>query len=169
MDPGLPLLPIFKNSRVLLNDVRRVEFGTSAKPDYQLGQMHGMRPKNLKKDQIFIMGNWVQDGEKITTSDQHSVINIYCSSRFFSMIANSQIKSAEVPKISVEIDGLIPHEAIAGTNLFLDDSGLSLIKPIRPKLYHVLGNLPVKEHEITLRFPTADSAPVSLYGLRFGD
>lgn len=181
MDPGLPLLRVFEiNENTLqkstgrkvskiIKDTRKVEFGSQAFHLNQVVSSSSTLIKKLKKDEIVVLGQWGQDLEKIVPKNQHAMIQIQCSSSFFSIVANVQSKNQDLPKISVEVDGMPPYDAIIGESLVRDELGFTIIRVNSAKLYHVLINLPEGDHEITLRFPNGDSASVGLYGLRFGD
>lgn len=183
-DPGLPLFPVFQPTRNIMFEERVVEFGfqpntsrsrpfdpqgfVSQERGLRTGKFHTLRPDHIPSDEVIISGDWLQDREKIATSDPHASLIFQCKSEALSIVAQSHSKTIEVPKIVLELDGSPAYEAISDANLALDETGQSVVKVTKAKLYHLLMNLPRKEQEITLRFSNADVAPVSIYGLRFG-
>jgi len=183
-DPGLPLLPVFQPLKAPVGDLKRIEFGFLSKqgegiinpaPGFEKsdtgvrrGDFHGLRPKSLGADEIFVSGSWMQDSEKIATSDPNAMIIFRTSASRVSGVAQSLAKPSEIPMISIEIQGAPAYDAIAGEHMLMDDSGKSVAEVSTTRLYHFLANLPNQDREITLRFPNADVASVALYGLRLG-
>jgi hypothetical protein len=183
-DPGLAFPPVFKLIKGELKDVERVEFGFQPKigktanfgrstfvatpSGVRIGKFNNTRPHQYEADQLFITGNWIQDGERIMTSDPQAMIGFQGTGQV-SVIAQTHSKTTELSIISVELGGSSVHEAVLGEHLSLDDSGESLVKVSKPQIYHILNRLPERERRVTLRFPNSNIAPISLYGLRFGD
>jgi len=178
-DPGLPLFPSFVPSTLAFTSDRRVEFGSHSflsrwnplEVSHLVPSDEGYRVGKfevLQGSEFVISGNWLQDQEKIATSDAHAMMSFQCESPFFSLVAQSHSRSTEVSKIVIEVGGLPVYEAIAGDHLMMDESGQSCLKITKPRLYHVLVNLPGPRQEVVLRFVNADVAPLSLFGLRFG-
>ena len=184
-DPGLSLMPPLESASKLMRDVVRYEFGYRVKDgwtvsfpapgfksksgDVREALFQGNRPAVMSEDEFFIAGKWEQTPEKIMTSDPTAVIGFKSVAANICLIAESNSKTPEIPSVSLEINGNSAHDAVIGKTVSMDESGFASLKIQKPKLYHLLVNLPKHEREITLRFTNADVAPLSLYGLRLGE
>lgn len=185
-DPGLALSPPFIPARALPEDRMRIEFGYGAPSEraaifpgpwvdaprgMKAAKFAGLRLDKMQPREIFLSGNWIQDAEKIATQDPQATLGLTVPSSRFSLVAQSlagqdQLDSA---KISVEVLDKPAYDAVAASHLTLDDSGLALVRVREANFYHVIHKLPVREREVTLRFPTADRQAVALYGIRYGE
>jgi hypothetical protein len=184
-DPGLPLLPVFLPQQKMIQDVLRIELGMHPKVGqtapfveegfhpttngYRAGQFHGMRPKSMKSDQIFLSGSWTQDSERIMTSDASAVIGFLSPSAVVSLIAQAVTKSEDLAVIAIEINGSPVTETFSGVHVKMDENGQSVLYLEQRHLHHILTDLPASHREITLRFPEATRHPVAIYGFRFGE
>jgi hypothetical protein len=184
-DPGLSLYPMFKPPIKIFHDTRVIEMGFSPKRGQQIqvdppgfiptenenrvGRFHGMRPQRISEEEVFISGEWTQDAEKAWTTDPNAAIVVAVPSGSFFFIAQSLSKTVEVPIVSVEVNGAPVFESIAGENVVLDETGMSIVKVKEAHSYEVLKDLPKQRYEIVLKFPNADLACVAIYGLRFGE
>ena len=185
-DPELPLLPVYQPPKTSI-DVDRIEFGFDPKwgrvwkweeaafksaqsPDLpRQGVFKEKPPAQLKPGDLFISGEWSQTNETIFTSDKKAMIGFYCKGERLSILAKTLAKRPETSVIVVEVNHQPAYQAIMGENAFMDDSASSAVKIDQPALYHALNNLPKNTREIILKFPSADVAPVALFGLRIGD
>ena len=185
-ESGLPLLPIYYPAKMNV-DVDRIEFGYELKwgrpwngreSKFSLSQSSEKElkqsfttpvPNQFKADQLVLFGEWSQNGECIFTHDPHALIGFHCKGERLSIVAKTLAKRPETSLISVEVNHQPAYQAIMGEHTFMDDNASSSIKVEYPALYHVLCHLPSETRQITLRFPTADLAPVALFGLRIGN
>lgn len=180
-DQGLPLLPIFQGDKKYQIARNPVEFGAgrgapfpppgfkTGKGGFFIGEFSGSRPVKLKEREMFMQGNWIQDGERIATSDPSAVIALHPHAKHFSIVAQSLSRTNDIAKMVVEINGKPAFDTFAGENLTLSDDGEAVVKIKAGDLYHVLRDLPETEREVTLTFPRADRSPIAIYGLRFSD
>ena len=190
-DPGLSLPPLLKPSQPIQLDIDRYEFGYRPKigkkvtylfgdfgPPNEAGERSGLfehaKLNTVEPGEFHILGNWTQNAECITTNDPYAQICFHCPSSELGIVARAvhpkdQPRNDTNSSISFEINGENAYDAIMGSHLIFDETGLSVLRIDQPMLYHALTQLPAEPKEITLRFPNADRAPVEIYGLRFGE
>ena len=197
-DPGLPLLSPFESKEKMTSDLFRIEFGLKPKlgtpfqfpegifkkppegtneksPPDKEGTLEGNFETSrspgdlLHEEELFITGKWKRDAEKIITNDKNATITFYAAGKVVSIIAESLSRTTDHPHIIVEAGGLPVYEAMAGENMVMDEEGRSMVKVIKPGLYHVIVNAAPKLRTITLRFENSDLAPCAIYGIRIGD
>jgi hypothetical protein len=180
-DPGLPLALPFQSPKPLVRDVGRTELGrgrgvafpkpgfTVAESGFGAGVFPGDRPRKLEPGAVAIGGTWLQDGDRVATSDPKAWIAFRAPSVRVALVAQSLSKNSEATRIVVEVNGIPAFDTFAAENLIMDEDGQSLVKVDALHLYHVLDKLPSDSREITLRFPIADRVAAALYGIRFGE
>jgi hypothetical protein len=156
-----------------------LEFGATGKVVYPapgfsqpLGAFKGAtfaqpRPSAIQAGAIFIRGKWIQDAERIATSDPTAEIVFLSPTSSVSVVAQALGRPGEVGKLVVELSGSPVLENFAGLDLGVDDEGQSNAKVHGARLYHLLSGLPGTEREVTFRFPAANRVSVAIYGLRF--
>lgn len=175
-DPGLPLLPVYDSSEIA-GHTKKINFGFSHFSDpafvqhsneHKIGQFR-WPAETPKVFDVQLQGSWVQDQNRIVTSDSSAAIRVSRSYSKLGLIAEPMSAFLDLVKIQVEVDGAPPFESFSGKDLIKSDDGQSFIKVEGARLYHVLSNTPENRKVITLSFPTASRVPVALYGLRFSD
>jgi len=179
-DPGLPLFRPFEPSVPTLNDVSKIDFGRTGSAkfpspgfNFPAASAFGTAafnlppPKKLKEGEFFIQGTWMQDPDRIATSDSESLIQIHLPSPGLVLVAQTLSKTHELVKVIVEVGGVPAYQDISGDDLHLDDEGHSVVKIDGPRLYFTLKGLPSHERDVTLRFTHAERVPVAIYGIRF--
>jgi hypothetical protein len=181
-DPGLSLLEPFApaEGQQPLKDVGKFDLGRGRGVSFPaagfklsgafgIGGFRGTRPQQLKPGQLFISGTWMQDEERIATSDSSSVIGFRSSGSHVSVLAECVAKPGEEARIEILIDGGPVWDEIRGEHLVLSEEGTSIVEVEKPGLYHLLAKLPAGNREITLRFPQASRKNIALYAIRMGD
>ncbi|MBY0470002.1 hypothetical protein K2X30_02465 [bacterium] len=180
-DPGLPLLNPFSPGSVCHKDVYTMEFGygkgvTFPSPGFheEGGFLKADFPAFTRQDMMAvgalqISGKWIQDEHKIITHDPNAVMAFRTPTSYFSVVAQCPIIVTDPMKISIESNNKPVPDLFGGEDFRYDDNGLSYISIFGPRLYYGLIKLPGKERQLTLRFPSADTAPVCLYGFRFSE
>ena len=180
-DPGLPLLPPFVPHGKLHEDILRVEFGRGHGGRFPVpgfgniangfgsGLFTAPRPPKLGTGEIYLSGKWIQDVDRIVTSDPKAELGIECSSSRFGLVAKSLSKTVEVPRVIIEAAGVPLGDVFSDEHLAFDEEGQSCIHVTEGQLYHVIQKLPAKSRSLTLRFPMAERVQVALYGMRFSE
>lgn len=181
-DPGLPLPLPYKPERKAARALGAVDFGRGGRaefpePGFQLGE-NGLGTAVFNESivsapppgsaRVFsISGAWVQDADRILTSDPKAGISFHSPGREFAVVARALGNSPA--RIVTETSGGSALEAYLGDDLVADDEGQSSAQIVGLGSYHLLTGLGPDARLITLRFPHASRAPIALYGLRFGD
>ncbi len=180
-DPGLPLHKIFVPETPFAHDQGEMEFGKSggtifSLPGFQksqsaflVGNFKGTRPTWVDKGEVFLSGKWIQDGDRVATSDPTATMGFQSLGPRFSFIAQCLGKPGDVSRVIIELENAPLVDVFYGSDLSVDDEGRALMKVDTGKVYHALRTLPEDNREITLRFPNADKAAVAIYGVRFGN
>lgn len=162
-DPGLALLPVLENPKLLFKNSGELEFG-----------------KNFTSSQPFeISGSWTPSGESTTTQDAHAVLKFTTQSTHVMLIGGiwagdlSSYKLLDLlnrgSEIQIELDGRPIHEAAKGEDVKSNSDGQTIIMISQTRTYQVLKDLPAdKTHSVTISFADSKFAPVELYGIRFG-
>jgi len=182
-DPGLALLPILEKSDSEKTERRKIEFGhdRGAKfpepgfvhftPEFGSAAFSSPRPdiwnQKWEKGEFFIYGRWLQDNDRIITSDPEAEIVVKAETQNFSIVAQSMAKTLEPSKIFIDVDDAPAYEIFKAEDLSFDDEGRSMVRVESPRLYHVFDSLPENKRLISIRFPLADRVPTGLYGFRF--
>jgi hypothetical protein len=180
-DPGLALLPLFKPEFSWLKDQGNYKLGREKgisfpapgfKPPekgFATGTFSTKRSDldNLPSEDFWISGIWLQDAERIATSDPHATLGFNCPTKRFGLIAQNLSPTRVPTKIVIEIKGLPVVDRFEGQDLKYDDEGQSVIRLESPQLYEALKNLSEKDCQISLKFPTANRAPIALYEILF--
>lgn len=148
---------------------RAKEADQVAVPTIKAADFSEPRRTKLKPDEFSITGKWIQDAEKIFTSDPNASLAFCSSGSKVSIIAESMSKVGEGTVILCELEAGAAYDTIVGENLILEETGESIVKVNKPHLYHVYVNLPVRQREVILKFPNAEKTPVGIYGVRFGE
>lgn len=183
-DPGLPLRPPFVAPQQLRDSILRFDFGAGApeawKFPYPAGvfkdQGKGVRvgefrsdiPRELLASPQQLIGRWSLETDRIVTDDPKAALVLRSPGTCFSIVALSLTKTTDPAKIYIDFNNGPVFESIQGEHLTVSEDGQGILILKELKLYHVLEHLPEGEREITLRFPSADTEPLALYGLRFG-
>ena len=179
-DPGLPLLPVLERPDSLPSDLVRLDFGkdrgvkfpapgfTTPLGAFSAGEFPVGGSANMNEGvPLALAGRWVQDGDRIATTDPKAQISMHAPGPGMGFVAEPLKKSVDGGRVVVEVNGIATPDIFADENLSYDDEGHSLVRADGPRLYRVLKKLSERERNITLRFPYADQVPVALYGVRF--
>jgi hypothetical protein len=178
-DPGLPLLPVFRSAEKLNSDAGRADFGRGRGVDFgspgfgppagafATAKFAGARPPILPSGRYHLSGTWIQDADRIATSDPAAVLTFHCPSEGLALVAQTLARTREPAKIVVEAGGVPVMDVFGGMDLGFDDEGQSVVRVDDPRIYEALIHLPAKSREITLRFPTADRVATAIFGVRF--
>ncbi|MGZ3689401.1 MAG: hypothetical protein ACXVBW_13955, partial [Bdellovibrionota bacterium] len=171
----------FVSPTSLSTDVLRLELGRKTRigspyrfpggsfAAQQDGSFQGSFTPGASPVPLALSGRWFQDDERIWTTEPDAYVLVRVPSSRLSVVAASVTKSADVPRMAVEIGQVPAYDSVAGEDVTMLDSGQSVALVKTPRLYHLLNKLPEKERLVTLRFPLAASEPIALYGLRFGN
>ncbi len=187
-DPGLALLPLFEPTYAWFQDVLRIELGRGKGTTFPLPRFSppqqgfgaalftAQKPETLDflstestEKNLYIFGNWIQDGDRIITSDPHAKMAFLSPTSNISIVAQSVAKAKTLAKLTVEINENPVFDTFAGSDLSTDDEGQSVIRLEDPRIYHLAMKLPKKMREISLKFPLANRIPIAIYGLRFSE
>lgn len=125
------------------------------------------RPAQLKEGVIFLGGTWLQETDRLVTKDPQAFIAFRSPTPGLSVIAQSLGLPEMTCKMSFALDGVSINDQFKGDDLVFDEEGRSILKLEGVRTYHPLRKLPATHRELTLRFPTANRAPVAVYALRF--
>ncbi len=184
-DPGLSLAPVFDPAAAGIHysvDSGTIDLGARSgtkfpAPGFQVtekGFRVGAFPAQgevlprLKPGEFSLHGTWVQDAERIATSDSNASMVIRLPAGGLSVIAEAPATSlAEEAVVEVIAADRPAWDGIAGKDMILSEEGRSLLKPSKPAVLETLRNLRESDRLIVLRFPTAKRAAVALYSLRF--
>jgi hypothetical protein len=177
-DPGLALLRLYKRREPYKRESHIIEFGKKSKYPFpkpgfvMLENGYGAAkfepsPTIPGPGGFSISGNWIQDADRIITSDNKAEIIINSPAPDFALVAQSVAKTLETAKIILEVDDAPSFESFGHEDMAFDDDGLSVCRIDSPRLYHLLRELPAGKRKITLRFPMAHIVPIALYGFRF--
>ncbi len=152
-DPGLALLRLMKPSVDWVTDQGEVNFFQDRS-----------NPK-IKKE-----GRWQENpGERcLITDDSNASLSFKFQGTSLALLSRVTSALKEPGRISIEIDSAAIFEPNADEDLAFDEEGRSLIRVLDPRLYRVARGLGPGLHRLTLRFPSANQIPVSVYGARFG-
>ncbi|MGK5087956.1 hypothetical protein WDW86_10390 [Bdellovibrionota bacterium FG-2] len=179
-DPGLPLHKVYVPEQPFAQDLGGMEFGKTggvmfplpgfqkAQGAFLVGQFKGPRPAWVEKGEVFLSGKWIQDGDRIATSDPTATLGLQGLAPRLSFVAQCLGKPGDTSRVIIELEKAPMVDVFYGSDLTTDDEGRALIKVDTGRLYHALHRLPEENREITLKFPNADKAPVAIYGVRFG-
>ncbi len=151
-DVGLPLLQVLQPLKGMIWDSESIEFGS-----------------NSNRKDIKMGGEWIQESERILTSDPNAWIEVNTRSSNISLIAGLVSKKESLSKVVVELDGVPVPGIFRDQSMFMEDTGQSVVQISIPQLYSVIMNLSSDSHQITFRCPHAKVHPIAFYGLRFGD
>lgn len=181
-EPGLPLLPPAHDPGDLIFDVNRIDFASSRTqypaPGFKknengkgwVGEFQTPIHQLPKSPELLkITGSWMKDNEQIVTFDPTSQIEVQLQGSFISILARSLPKLLDTTEITVELNGDPLHEEIAGEDIFMDESGRTIIRVNEMKLYQIAKNISKNSQgTLQLKFTSASRCGISLYGLRFG-
>lgn len=184
-DPGLSLLPEFLPQAAVVHDTQRTEFGygprigeeayfgkpgfTPTSEGYRVGHFSHTLPEHVLDGQVVLGGEWKQNAERIETSDSKAFMSFLVEHQNCSIVAEALTSMAEVAMINIELNGVPVYDLIADEDMIFDDSGSSIVKVAGPRLYLLLKGAPGKKrHQLVLKFPTAKTVPIAIFGLRFG-
>ena len=180
-DPGLPLLPPYKPAVKLPEDIMRIEFGHgrgarfsapgfgNPMNGFSSGKFAASGATKRGAGEINLVGTWIQDGDRIITSDPKAELSIEIPTSRFGMIAKSLSKTVEVPRVNLEVGGIPANDAFGDEHLSFDEEGQSCVQVEEGRFYQVLFKLPTKSRLLTLKFPMAARIQVALYGFRFSE
>jgi hypothetical protein len=186
-DPGLPLEPAFHPREFqVFAQTQRTELGHSPKigkpkpwkgldqhihlqksdilPDATHAKWHFKEP--TEKDALLFTGKWEQNDGSIMTKDPQARVTLKPDPLCL-FFAEGLTTTLEKSKMIVTIQDKPVRDAFRGKDLTPDDAGRSAVVLGKPRLYEVTKDLP-KGTTLTLSFPTADKAPIRLYGYRQG-
>lgn len=180
-DPGLALLPLFRPASEVQVDTGKIDLGrgrgaqfpapgfSAQNGNLSSGQFKSPRPAKLSPGQVHLVGNWMQDGDRIATTDPKSELHFRCPSSCFSIVVQSLAKTSESAKVIMEMGGQALFDSFRREDTVYDDEGHSILKPEYPRLYQAAVNIPEKYRDVTLRFPLANNVAVAVYGIRFSE
>lgn len=182
-DPGLPLLPALETyegcfraapslnlGRGKGSRAARLGFSQPGRSGFSTTEFPAREPEifdSLEKGAIALGGKWMQDEERIATSDPEATLSFVCPASQFSLLAQSLAKTVERCKIAIEINRQAALDTFRAGDLEFDEDGSSVMMVDAPRLYHALAKLEEKERQVVLRFPTAQRNAVALYALHF--
>ena len=180
VDRGLSLFPVFRSETKWIHEDRALDFGVGKGTHFSGGQFkisdtgygegafsHGTLPPLLATGEVHLGGRWLQDQERIATSDPLASLSFKLESTHASLVAQSLGKTIEPAKILLELNGAPLPENLSGADIFSDDEGHTSIRVDSGRLYR-LGQKIAAPGVFNLKFPFADRVPVALYGLRLG-
>ncbi len=179
-DPGLPLLPVYHPSKISM-DAGSFDFGASTKLRFPApgfgapvnglssGKFGFSNTNTPEPGKILISGSWMQDKDRIATTDPSAQIQFLSPGASISIIAQLLSKTAELAKIVVEVNDIPAFDVFASEDLYFDDEGQSAVKIEGPRIYRLLTGLSEKERRITLKFPTVKHGPIAVFAIRFSD
>jgi hypothetical protein len=181
-DPGLPLRPPFQGDAVAPASESSMEFGRGRGPAFPApgfqGNVQGFGTAqfptpipagDLSKSPFFIQGSWIQDADRIATSDPAAVLAFHASRAKVAIVGQCLSKIGGTGKLIVELEGRPVFDVFAGDSLQMDDEGNSRVQLEGLQLYSMLRALTPDSRRVTLRFPAAREFPIAIYGLRFWD
>ncbi len=183
-DPGLALhLLHVPDQKIARKDSGTVEFGAKTSSNHW---PEGVACEDPKEALIYgatgivhlhsyafgfvtLQGTWFVGPEKISTKDPKAEMTFVAPGRCVSLIAETHTRTVEVSEIGIEVAGLPASEAMVGEHMTLDSMGESFLQVKQVQLYHMLVELPQSKRKIKLSFKNSHLAPLSIYGMRFGD
>ncbi len=181
-DPGLPLWLPFGRELLPTQSMGKIEFGTRGgfqypRPGFKPNEKGILSVEFLPTDlpgrtpygEFKIRGRWLQDEDRISTTDPESLISLDVPSATLGLFAHHQGKDQMYGVIEVEMGDQPVPDVFAGPHLIYNDEGRSILRISRPGFYKVLTKLPNKERKIRFKFPQAQQTGVGLYGLRFAE
>ncbi len=184
-DPGLPLLPVRETHEncfraILSKHLGRGKGSTTPRFGFSRPGQSGFSTTlfptrepaildSLGKGEIAITGKWIQDEERIATSDPSATLGFICPASRFSILAQSLANVSERNKIGIELNHQPALDIFRGDDLEFDEDGSSMVVVDSPRLFHALANLGEKERRVLLRFPSAQRSAVAIYALRFAN
>jgi hypothetical protein len=182
MDPGLPLWLPIPESSLPYRDRGRLEFGAKGglvypgpgfKPNekgFPMGQFHPHDlPMKWEHGEIFITGKWVQDQDRIATSDPDATIRVEIPHSTLGIFAQPLGEPDEHATIEIELGEVPVPDVFAGSNLVYNEEGRSVLRMSRAGLFRAMSKLPPKDRKVRFKFPYAHQTPVAIYGLRFAE
>jgi hypothetical protein len=181
-DPGLPLRPAHAVETEPPANETALEFGRGRgaafpAPGFQ-GDVQGFGAAkfadsipagDLSKRAFHIHGSWIQDPDRIATSDPTAVLAFHAARKNVALVARCISTIGMSSKVIIEIEGRPVFDVFAGDSLQMDEDGNSRVPLESLQLYSILQNLAPDSRRVTFRFPAAREFPVALYGLRLWD
>jgi hypothetical protein len=178
-DPGLPLRPAFLGDAVAPVDELSIELGRGRgsvfpAPGFQ-GDVRGfgtaqfkgpIQAGDLSKAPFFIQGNWIQDQDRIATSDPAAVLAFHASRANVAIVGSCLTKIGGTCKILIEVGERPVFDVFAGEAVQMDEDGNSRVVLEGLQLYPMLQALTPDSRRVTLRFPAAREFPIAIHGLR---
>jgi hypothetical protein len=181
-DPGLPLRPTFNGEVAPPVSEESLEFGRGKgtvfpAPGFQ-GDVQGFGTAqfvtpipagDLSKGRFFIQGSWIQDADRIATSDPSASLAFHATRANIALVGRCLSTVGGVARILVEIGGRPVFDVFAGESMQMDEEGNSRVQLEGLQLYPILRALTDDSRRVSFRFPTAREFPVAIYGLRLWD
>ncbi|HUP58655.1 MAG TPA: hypothetical protein VM598_14445 [Bdellovibrionota bacterium] len=179
-DPGLPLRPPYRRDATVPSETISLELGLGRghafpAPKFRpgTGGFHAarfegeVRAEKLPPGTFQIRGSWLQDGDRILTSDPESAISFHASRANVAIVAQCVSKISGHGRITVELEGRPIFEIFAGSALQMEEDGQSRVQVGALQLYPILRALPPESRSVCLRFTGAKEFPLAIHGLRF--
>src|SRR5581483_3331882 len=117
---------------------------------------------DLSSERFFIQGTWIQDQDRIATSDPSALLAFRATRTHVALIGRCLSTLGGAAKVLIEIEGRPVFDVFAGESLQMDEDGNSRVQLESFQLYPILRALTQDSRRVTLRFPAAREFPVAI-------